>query len=366
MDKELRERLNRSSRPVVNRSPNQNPQRDPRQQTFHQNPHRNREAVPSFDHGQTSAGKNAKNLRRTRHTRGKFKKFLYAVGLVLLLVFAGGVAYYISLQNRMTVSEVPASLTDTQTPLPTEPFNLAIFGSDTRDPDLRARADTIILARIDPVDNRMWMVSIPRDTRVELPGYGTQRINAAYAFGGSDMAIQAVKDVTGQDVHHFITLNFWGFEGIVDAMGGIEMDVPFAIDDPQGDITPDGRASRIEPGLQTLDGAHALTFVRHRDGFVDGDFGRMRAQQEFLRAMGSQLTDVPVWRLPFVANSFADNTTTNLTPFELAMVARGMRGVGSDNLYLTTLPSEWRAPYVEIHEAAASEVWGNFGIAPFE
>jgi len=298
-----------------------------------------------------------------RRTKGNFKSLLWAIGFALVLVFAGGLAYYIYLQSKMTISETPASLTAAS---PTEPFNLVIFGSDTRDPDRQARADTIILARIDPVENEMWMVSIPRDIGVELPGHGAQKLNAAYIFGGSDMAIQAVKDVTGQDIHHFVTLNFWGFEGIVDAMGGIEIDVPFAIDDPRGDFTPDKSASQIEPGLQTLSGAHALTFVRHRDGYADGDLGRMRAQQDFFRALGSQLSDVPVWRLPLIANSFADNTTTSMTPFELAMVARGIRGVDSDNLYLTTLPGEWRSPYIVVDEAAAAEVWRNFGTAPFE
>lgn len=343
MDRHVRERLNRSSRSMHSQSP----------------------GAP-LNRGRASAAQSAKNVRRTRRTRSKFQTILRTIGILLLLVLAAGAAFYISLQVRMTVSPVPTSLTDTATPLPTEPFNLAIFGLDTRNPDAAARADTIILARIDPIENQMWMVSIPRDTRVELPGYGTQKINAAYVFGGSDMAIQAVKDVTGQEVNHFITLNFLGFVDIVDAMDGIEIDVPFAIYDPKGDITPDGSASHIDSGLQNLDGVHALTFVRHRDGFVDGDFGRMRAQQDFFRAIGSQLTDVPVWRLPLVANSFADNTTTNFTPFGLAMMARAMRGVDADNMYLTTLPGTWHSPYVIIDEAAAAEVWHNFGATSFE
>jgi len=319
----------------------------------------------SHNHGQPPAVQNAKKMRRRRRNRSTFKTLLRAVGLLLLVILVAGTAFYISLQTRMTISPPPASLT-TPAPLPTEPFNIVIFGSDTRDPNERARADTIMLAHINPLNNEMWMVSIPRDTRADLPDRGASRINAAYAIGGSDLAIQAVRDVTGQDVHYFITLNFWGFEDIVDAMDGIEIYVPFAIDDPQGDITPDMSASQIDPGLQTLDGAHALTFVRHRDGFPDGDFGRMRAQQDFLRAMGAQLTDTPVWRLPLVANAFADNTTTNLRPLELAMVARAMYGVDSDNMHLTTLPGQWRAPFVVIDDAAAEQVWRDFGTAPFD
>jgi len=368
MDEKLRERLNRTTRPVASgeRAPGRVSAGTPASVNADASTNVSANTAAPHNHNQPPAAQKAKKQgRKRKKKRSTFKTLTRAVGLLLILTLVAGAAFYISLQNRMTISPAPATLT-TPAPLPTEPFNLVIFGSDTRDPDRQARADTIMLAHIDPVNNQMWMVSIPRDTRVELPNRGASRINAAYVHGGSDMAIQAVRDVTGQDVHYFITLNFWGFEGIVDAMGGIEIDVPFAINDPLGDITPDKSASQIEPGLQTLDGAHALTFVRHRDGFPDGDFGRMRAQQDFFRAMGSQLTDTPVWRLPLVANSFADNTTTNLRPFELAMVARAMHGVDSDNLHLTTLPGQWRAPHVVIDEAAAAQVWRNFGTAPFD
>jgi len=322
---------------------------------------------PATPQAQAPQGvQDARRALKKRRRGSKLGGFMRLLGLLLLAAVLAAGAFYVSLQIRMTDPDVPALLTDHRRPLPTEPFTLAIFGCDSRDPNKSARADTVILARIDPVQNKMWMVSIPRDTRVEIPGQGTRKINAAYAFGGPDMAIQALKDVTGQQIDYFITINFWGFRDIVDAMGGIEIDVPIAINDPQGDITPDKSASVIEPGLQTLDGAHALTFVRHRDGYADRDFGRMRAQQAFFRAIGSQLTHTPVWRLPFVANAFADNTRTNFRPFELALMARAMRSVGADDTYMTTLPGTWKSPYVWIDEDAAAVIWQQFGTTPFE
>jgi len=227
-------------------------------------------------------------------------------------------------------------------------------------------ADTIILARIDPIEQRMWMVSIPRDTRVELPGHGSERINAAYLYGGPDLAIQAVQDATGQEVHYFVTMSFWGFENIVDAVGGVYIDVPIDIYDPLADFTSDGSATQIDAGFQNLDGAHALTFVRHRDGYIDADFGRMRAQQDFLRALVAQMEDAPNSQLPGIVNSLANNITTNFTPLGLALAAREIRGIPEENLYLTTLSGEWRAPYVWTYEDVAEEIWESFGVAPFE
>ena len=353
MDKRLRDRLDRGTMPSQQAQvqPGVSPQQAARRQEMQ---------------AHMNGSKPAKKQKRAKYrTKNRFKSFIYTIGAILMLLVGAGIAYYVYLQHKMTISPTPAALTDTATPLPTEPFNLAIFGNDSRDPNASARADTVILARVDPVENRMWMVSIPRDTRVELPGHGASKINAAYAHGGSNMAIEAVEQVTGQEVNYFITLNFWGFADIVDAMDGVEVDVPIDINDPQGDITPDGSASVIYAGLQTLDGPHALTFVRHRDGYPDRDFGRMRAQQDFFRAIGRQITDVPVWRLPLVANAFADNTTTNFTPIELLMFARGLRAVSDDHLYLATLPGTWRSPFVHVDEAAAAEIWRKFGNEPF-
>ena len=310
----------------------------------------------------------AERDRRRRRTRKRVLVALSVVAALLFATVAAGALYYMSIHNRMTVrsADIPQALQDTPTPEISEPFNLVIFGSDARNPSDNDLTDTIIVARIDPVGQRVWMVSIPRDTRVELPEHGASKINAAYVHGGPEMAIQAVEDVSGQDMDYFMTINFWGFESIIDAMGGIEIDVPIAINDPRADFTPDGRASRIAPGLQTLDGAHALTFVRHRDGYQDGDIGRTRAQQLFFRAMIAQMTDVPLMQMPGIANSLADNVKTNFTPMQLLQLGRSMRGTNPENFYATTLPGEWRSPFIWIDEAEAAEVWRNFGVSSFE
>jgi len=302
--------------------------------------------------------------REQKAPQRKVKQIVAGILAVPLLILTATVGYYAFLQIRMTSFPAPASL-DTPRPHPTEPFNLAIFGTDSRSRSEQSRADTIILARIDPVEQRMWMVSIPRDTRVELPDHGSERINAAYAYGGPNWAIQAVKDVTGQEVHYFISMDLRGFENVVDAMGGIKFDVPVAIDGPASEGY-DYRTSPIEPGLQELDGEHALTVIRHRDSYIDGDFDRVRVQQDFLNALVAQMEDVPNSQLPGVVNSLANNISTNFTPLGLAQAVREIHGISEDHLYIVALPGEWRAPYVSIDRIAAEEIWASFGVAPFE
>lgn len=306
----------------------------------------------------------AERDRRKRRTRKRILVTLAVLGTLLFATVAAGALYYMNLQSRMTVRTVDFPAIDSPAVAPGDPFNLVIFGDDSRDADEVARADTIILMRVDPAEQEVWMVSIPRDARVELLGYGPQKINSATAFGGKNLAIEAIEDLSGHEIDFFMTVNFWGFEEIVDSIGGIYIDVPYEINDPRADFTPDKSASRIAPGLQNLNGAHALTFVRTR-AYQDGDFGRMNAQQLFFRALLDQMTDVPTTRLPGVANSLADNVTTNFTLAQLLQLARDMRGIDPDNLHATTLPGEWRTPYVWLDYEEAAIIWNNFGERPF-
>ncbi|MCL2437928.1 MAG: LCP family protein [Coriobacteriia bacterium] len=307
----------------------------------------------------------AERDRRRRRTRKRIVIALSVIGILLLGVVGAGAAYYLSLQNRMTVPTADFPSLDSPEVAAGEPFNLLILGDDARDADELERADTIILMRIDPGTQEAWMVSIPRDTRFDFPGRGAYKINAATVLGGTDLAIEAVEELSGHEIDFVMTVNFWGFEEIVDSIGGIEIDVPIEINCTASDFTPDGRASRIAPGPQVLDGAHALTFVRFR-GYQDGDIGRTGAQQLFFRAMLEQMTDVPTTRLPGIANSLADNVTTNFTPMQLLQLARDMRGIGQDDFHTTTLPGEWRSPFIWTDEAEAAVIWNNFGERPFD
>lgn len=147
-----------------------------------------------------------------------------------------------------------------------------------------ARADVIMLVQV--VGDRVQMLSIPRDLRVEIPGRGTGRVNAAYAYGGPDLLVATVSDATGIRIGHYLEVEFGGFAAIVDALGGIELDFPHPARDLKSGLAVE------QAGTQVVDGATALAYVRSRsyEEFRDGgwrpgsggDIARTGRQQEAL------------------------------------------------------------------------------------
>jgi anionic cell wall polymer biosynthesis LytR-Cps2A-Psr (LCP) family protein len=128
--------------------------------------------------------------------------------------------------------------------VPLTPYYVLALGSDAREGDTVSRTDTMILCRIDPLAAKVTMVSIPRDTMVQIDGHGTQKINAAYAFGGAAGAVKAVKSLTGASVNHVALVHFDGIEALVNALGGVTVDVPVDVNDPgyTGSRAPCGHA----------------------------------------------------------------------------------------------------------------------------
>ena len=187
-----------------------------------------------------------------------------------------------------------------------EPFTVLLLGSDERsdDPDMGARTDTIVLVRVDPLHNIISMASIPRDTMVEIPGYGTNKFNATYTYGGPSGVIAAVKDLCGVDIDHYAEVNFEGLVGVIDAMGGIDVYVDEEIDDiDAGDIY-------IPEGVQHLDGAAALVFSRSR-AYADGDFTRVSNQRKVLEAIIRKGLQAPATELYGIVQSSTEFLTTD-------------------------------------------------------
>jgi LCP family protein required for cell wall assembly len=177
------------------------------------------------------------------------------------------------------------------------PTNTLVLGVDKRKGQTRSRADTILIMRTDPDSDRIKYLSIPRDYRVELPGRGAQKINAAFFFGGQGGMIRAVKRLTGLPVHHLIVIKFDGFPKMVDAVGGVTVNNPTALVDCPYEA---GRTVSFPAGRLELDGARALEYARARQGACGGDFGRALRQQSVVAAMkGSILSPANIWRAPW-------------------------------------------------------------------
>lgn len=213
-----------------------------------------------------------------------------------------------------------------------EPVNYLIMGSDSRG-EKNARADTIVIFRIDPKKDKTYLVSIPRDLRVDIPGYGLNKINAATAFGGPELMIKTIKQFTGFEINHYALLNFKGFRKIIDSLGGIEIDVPKAIDSNEP-----GYKMHIKKGNQILNGSKALNYVRFRHD-AEGDLGRIKRQQQFFKALSDELLSYrTIPKIPMLVNTFAENTETDMSSGQMIKMAWALKGLDKSKLQTATLP----------------------------
>lgn len=295
----------------------------------------------------------APKMRIQRERRKKTAKRITLVTLlVLLTVILGGVAWAYSMfhsaqvtmnENMPEQADVAEVLTERE---PKQPFTILLLGNDIRKGEENARADSIIVARIDPENDKVWLLSIPRDTRVEIPGYGTDKINAAHFHGGPKLMIRTVENLLGLPINHYMDINFRGFVQAVDSLGGVWVDVPTEIDDEKADSGSPDRISHIDAGYQLLNGEAALTFVRSRD-YVDADFTRMKNQQAFFRAVADQATKLDnVFKIPGMVKDVSQYMSSDMTVANMAEVAVALRDMGGANMETATLTGEWRSPYV--------------------
>ena len=188
---------------------------------------------------------------------------------------------------------------------------IMIMGVDERSDDV-GRSDTLMVATIDPVKNEASLLSIPRDTRVAIPRNGYDKINAAYAYGGEQLTQRTVEDFLGIRIDHYVIVNIHAFQKIVDAIGGIDIDVEKRMyyEDPWDD--DGGLIIDLRPGMQHMDGKTAVTYVRYRD--EEGDIGRVRRQQKFMRACVDAVTTPAILpRLPGIISSVIDSVKTDLS-----------------------------------------------------
>jgi LCP family protein required for cell wall assembly len=223
---------------------------------------------------------------------------------------------------------------------PEDPFWILLMGTDNREGYEVPRTDTLILARVDQQNKQASLVSVPRDLYVEIPGYGMDKINAAYALAelneagsGPASTIKTVQAFAGVDIAYFAQIDFDGLVQLVDGLDGVEVDVPVDIVDD-----PDSGGLDIYTGLQKLDGAHALTFCRSRN-FENGDYQRQANQRTFLQALAKQVLAADLPTIASTVTNTAEMTFTNMDIAKLVKVAQGMRGMQENGISTYTVPS---------------------------
>ncbi|MFN4150893.1 MAG: LCP family protein, partial [Candidatus Sericytochromatia bacterium] len=246
----------------------------------------------------------------------------------------------------------------------TEPVNILVLGSDIgysrghSNDDVPTRSDTIMLAHVDPQKNEVTVLSIPRDTRTLIPEKGYyDKINAAYAYGGEKLARQAVANLTGVPIQHYVALKVNGLINIVDILGGVEVDVEknMKYRDDTAKLYID-----IKKGKQVLDGKSAHHYVRFRHDEI-GDIGRVQRQQKFMNAMSQKmLNPTTIIKLPEIVSEVQKNITTDLTSAEMLRIGNFARGLKREQIRMVMLPGRFGniggASYWLEDEFAAKEV----------
>ncbi len=174
------------------------------------------------------------------------------------------------------------------------PQTILMIGSDRRFTERKmkrgARSDTLMLVRLDPNKEATAVMSIPRDLRVEIPGYGSEKINSAFSIGGPKLTLETVRDLLGIEINHIIEVNFGGFQRAVNRLGCVYVDVDHRYYHSNEGLAPSAQYAEIniKPGYQKLCGQQSLDLVRFRH--ADSDFVRSARQQDFLRQAKSQFS----------------------------------------------------------------------------
>lgn len=208
---------------------------------------------------------------------------------------------------------------------------ILVLGGDNRKGEA-GRTDTILLAFLDGKEKTIGILNIPRDTYVHIVGKDINtKINHAFAYGGVDMAKDTVEEFLNIKIDHYVDTNFDGFANLIDALGGIEVDVEKRMYYPAENID-------LYEGLQTLDGEQALAYVRYRsDGL--GDLGRVERQQKFLPILADKVMSLStLWKIPKLVNIFQDNVDTDLTLRQMLSLANTFKSFNVSELKTNMLP----------------------------
>lgn len=266
------------------------------------------------------------------------KKWLWGTALTLVITVIGVVVYYgysiVHFANSISTASSASSTSNNDsgsTPTPDTPaavipkwdgeerVNILLIGGDSRGDDA-GRSDSVMVASIDPVSKKAHLFSVLRDTYVEIPGHGKSRLNAAFSYGGAELTKQTVSNLLGIPIQHYVYTDFTGFMALVDALGGIEIDV-------EKDMYYTSKADKhmydidLKKGLQHMDGKTALQYVRFRHD-ATSDFTRTQRQRIFMTELAKKMqSTTSLFKIPEMLEAIAPYIKTDLSPTQMLKLA---------------------------------------------
>src|SRR3954449_11504302 len=311
--------------------------------------------------------------------RRPLRRALVALGvltLVLAVVIGGGL-WFVTARYAGNVDQIKnvfAGMDESSRPAPAtsagdaataDPVTFLLVGSDTRghpangeDPD--GRSDAIMIARLSGDRKHAQLISIPRDSWVDIPGHGMNKINASYAFGGPSLLIQTVERLTQVRIDHYVAVDFDGIAAVTDALGGVDVEVA---------ETTVNEGHTFPAGVNHLTGENARWYLGQRYGLEGGDFDRVKRQQQYLEAVFGKLfssdtfTDPGKLDAALRALTSAVSIDDTLSSTDLLTLAYSMRDLTPDDVAFFTAPvmgtgAEGAASVVYLDQVTGARMWG--------
>jgi LCP family protein required for cell wall assembly len=295
---------------------------------------------------------------------------LFVMGFVL--VAAGGVYVWLDMQVReanqgpgdsaaVSVIQQPpdTSVVDPALEKP-DAQDILVLGSDSREgeDDAYGRSDTLMIVHVDPAEDFISVLSLPRDLRVSVPDHGKQKINAAFAFGGANLTAKTVYELSNVPLNGAVIVNFAGVHAMVSAVGGVHVCIPYTV---KSSFT----TKVWEKGCHDLGPEEAEEFMRQRKGTPGGDLGRIKNQQHVLKALAGKATEAGMLTNPVKLDRLLTTTADSLTidkNMNIRELAFALKGIDPKNIKFATVPvlgtmTTDAGSSVELDEAGAQELF---------
>ncbi|MCM3653586.1 LCP family protein [Metabacillus litoralis] len=267
---------------------------------------------------------NRKEMKRVKKKKKRpiLRRLLFLALLLFLCV--GGYIGYVFYQTFAAANESyddlgreKSRLRDYAVSISNDPVSILLLGVENYSSGGKGgRSDTLMVATFNPTDQTMKLLSIPRDTRVEIPGKGLNKINHSFSKGGKELTIETVEDFLNIPIDYYATVNFDGLKNIVDIVGGVTVDVPF--DFTQNSDDPKAEKLEFFEGPMKLDGRYALAYARMRLQDPNNDIGRNERQQEVVKAIIDEIASAgTLLKVDKLTNEVGKNVETNMRVSEL-------------------------------------------------
>ena len=281
--------------------------------------------------------------RRPQRRKIRWKRLIFLLVIFIMVVTS---LSWAAVYSYNTLSSTTALSTKVEKSKPPEPvskyINILLLGVDDGDNENSGspkRSDTMIVASINSEEGKIHLVSIPRDTKVAIPGQkGSEKITHAFFYGGSELAIRTVEELLEIHINHYVVIDWQAFIKTIDLLGGVDLYVEnnMHYEDPYANLV-----INLTKGYQHLNGSQAGQYVRFRSDEL-GDIGRVQRQQRFLKALMEQSLQVStIWKLPMFIREMDQYITTDITGFKMVKLANHLKKFRSGDLSAEMLPGNF-------------------------